>query len=116
MRKPKDVIDAEFIMITDEERMTVDARVLYLQLGIKRDFSLWINYYIESCGAKESIDYRKLKISTKGRPRTDYLITKDLATEITILQRHNKKGGELRKHLIECEKKLKLLQSQNLLR
>jgi len=94
-----------------ELKKAVSARELYEFLEIQTAFTHWIERMIDY-GFEENIDYiiyAKNDINSdnrRGRPSVDYLMTVEMAKEISMLQR-SEKGKEARKYFIECERKLK---------
>ena len=106
----------ELIKITtnDEGKQLVSARELHEGLEIKTRFNDWVNRMIEY-GFEENIDYTAItqkRVTAQGNEIsfTDYIITIDMAKEICMIQRTDL-GKEFRKYFIECEKKLKQLQT-----
>lgn len=98
----------ELIKITtnDKGEQLVDARELHDGLQIKTDFKDWFPRMV-SYGFEEGLDFSSfLSESTGGRPRKDYIVTLDMAKEISMIQR-NKIGKQFRQYFIECEKKLR---------
>lgn len=65
----------------------VSAIELHRELGIKRQYSNWIKYAIESAMLCESDFITILLESTGGRPTTDYLLTKMAAISIAVMSR-----------------------------
>ena len=103
---------SDLIKVTnDHGELLVSARELHEGLGIGKDFSSWIKD-IFKYGFEENADYVVFteKGEKGGRPRIEYSLKLDMAKEICMLQR-NEKGRQYRKYLIECEKKLKELDS-----
>jgi anti-repressor protein len=94
-----------------ELKKAVSARELYEFLEIKEDFTDWFKRYLQY-GFIEKDDYiiylenRVNSDNRRGRPSVDYLMTVEMAKEISMLQR-SEKGKEARKYFIECERKLK---------
>lgn len=84
---------------------------MYEFLEIKEDFTDWFKRYLQY-GFIEKDDYiiylenRVNSDNRRGRPSVDYLMTVEMAKEISMLQR-SEKGKEARKYFIECERKLK---------
>ena len=106
----------ELIKITtnDEGKQLVSARELHEGLEIKTRFNDWVNRMIEY-GFEENIDYTAItqkRVTAQGNEIsfTDYIITIDMAKEICMIQRTDL-GRKYRKYFIECEKKLKQLQT-----
>lgn len=65
----------------------IDARALHGWLGAKWAFSRWMTNRIEEYGFKEGEDFLPSKVKTGGRPRTDYLLTVDMAKELSMVER-----------------------------
>lgn len=100
----------ELIKITTNEngKQLVSAKELHEFLGIGVHFSTWMKRMCEY-GFEEDIDFSILK---SGNPNggiakiDDYIITIDMAKEISMIQR-TEKGKQARLYFIDCEKKLK---------
>ena len=75
-----------------ELKRAVSARELYEFLGVQKDFTSWIKFYI-SYGFEENTDYivfveNNVNLNPLGgRPSKDYFLTIDAAKEISMLQR-----------------------------
>ena len=109
----------ELIKITtnEEGKQLVSARELYLGLGVGRDFTTWIKGRINKYDFIENEDYTIINIAhqnggaTKGgQNKVDYIITIDMAKELCMVE-NNEQGRKYRRYFIECEKKLKQLQT-----
>ena len=89
----------------------VSARELWDGLGSKRDFSAWLTHNIfDNPLLTEGIEYsphcgENPSGPSGGRPKTDYLITLDLAKHIT-LQSRTEIGRQYRHYLIEVEQRV----------
>lgn len=93
--------------IEDKQVNAVDARELHQFLEIKTRFDKWIERRIEEYNFIINSDFCPvLAESSGGRPATEYIITIDMAKELSMVER-NEKGKEARKYFIECERKLK---------
>ena len=95
---------------TDEQgRQIVSGRDLHEFLEVGRDFTTWIKQMV-GYGFVEHTDYEVFTDSGEnplgGRPKTDYVLTIDMAKEISMLQR-TERGKQARQYFIECEKQLK---------
>ena len=88
----------------------VSARELHNFLECKRDFSNWIKDRIEKYGFIENQDFEVFnnfgENPNGGRPLKEYALTIDTAKEIAMVE-GNEKGKQARRYFIECEKKLK---------
>ncbi|ENR8307600.1 antA/AntB antirepressor family protein, partial [Escherichia coli] len=99
--------------IANETTLLVNARDLHTFLGVGKRFASWITERIEEYGFVENQDY--IAISQKreigyGRGKKDYHLTLDTAKETAMVER-NEKGRQIRRYFIECEKKLRNMQS-----
>ena len=100
---------SDLIKITTKDgKQLVSARELHDFLGIGVHFSTWMKRMCEY-GFEEDIDFSILKSSNPNggiAKIDDYVITIDMAKEISMIQR-TEKGKQERLYFIECEKKLK---------
>ncbi|EHL1890072.1 antA/AntB antirepressor family protein [Escherichia coli] len=99
--------------IANETTLLVNARDLHTFLGVGKRFASWMTERIEEYGFVENQDY--IAISQKreigyGRGKKDYHLTLDTAKETAMVER-NEKGRQIRRYFIECEKKLRNMQS-----
>lgn len=98
------------------EKQLIDARLLYQELNVGRDFSTWIKNRIEKYDFQENRDYfidnhrspdLGSQVSHGGlRHKTDYHITIGMAKELCLLQ-NNEIGRAYRKYLIAFEENAK---------
>lgn len=87
----------------------VNARELWENLHVGRDFATWIKDRIERYGFIEGTDFSPIqRKSTGGRPATEYFLTMDMAKEIAMVE-NNEIGMMIRKYLIEVEKRYREL-------
>lgn len=56
-----------------------DARALHGWLGNRDRFATWVRDRIAQYGFEEGLDYFGVSRKTRGRPRQDYLLTRDTA-------------------------------------
>ena len=104
-------MEKELIKITTNEdgQKLVSARELRDFLEIKTDFRKWFPRMCEY-GFVENVDFTRVsqKCPTLGGIQTvvDYAISKDMAKEISMIQR-TEKGRQARLYFIEAEKQLK---------
>ena len=84
---------------------TVSARELHEFLEVRQDFTNWIKRMI-NYGFELNQDFTVAKISEGKVTKHEYIISLDMAKEISMLQR-SKKGKQARQYFINCEKKLK---------
>ena len=99
--------------ISGQQKETINARELHQFVESKQEFANWIKNRIAKYGFIENDDYLtnlSNRIDKKaGKKRIDYLITLDMAKELSMIE-NNDKGRQIRKYFIACEKQL--LQSQ----
>ena len=110
----------ELIKITtnDEGKQLVSARELHEGLEVGKKFTDWIKNRINKYGFEENEDYTIINEVSQNREgsrlvnreQTDYIITTDMAKELCMVE-NNELGRQFRKYFIECEKKLKQLQT-----
>jgi phage anti-repressor protein len=88
-------------------KKTVSARELHEFLGVKEQFTDWIQRKINDYDFVKDIDFRSFteKSEKGGRPRTEYEITIEMAKELSMLE-NNEQGKKARKYFIKCEKEL----------
>ena len=100
------------ISITKESDVLVSARDLHDFLEIKTNFRLWYPKMIDY-GFLENEDYQsvyeKTNTFSKGQTVIDYMMTTDMAKEISTIQR-SEKGRQARLYFLGVEKKLKSAQ------
>ena len=95
----------------DNGRQLVSARELHEFLEVGRDFTTWIKGRISKYDFIENEDFTVVESFHQnggkgGRPEKDYIITIDMAKELSMVE-NNDKGKQARKYFIQCEKKLK---------
>ena len=78
-----------------------------------QDYSNWIKNRISHYNFIENQDYIIELVYTKGRPRKEYYITLDMAKELCMVE-NNEKGRQARRYFIECEKRLKNLEAEQM--
>ncbi len=85
----------------------VNARDLYVFLGIKKDYTNWIKTQVERADLQEGQDFVFFAFlgenPKRGRPCMEYRLTADAAKEIAIISQ-TPKGKQARRYLIEVEK------------
>lgn len=99
----------QLIAIKNENgKQLVSARELYEFLGFdKSQWARWSNKNIaEETFFAENEDWTRLDIMSNGNETVDYVITIDMAKELSMLAR-TEKGKQARKYFIECEKTVK---------
>lgn len=102
-----EIIPLDLGVIGGKPAMVTDARNLHSFLGNKDQFATWIKQRIEQYGFTENVDYETyLENSKKGRPRTEYRISSDMAKELSMVER-TERGKEARQYFIDCEERLR---------
>lgn len=86
----------------------VNARDLHEFLGSSQQFSDWIQNRINDYSFEQDRDFFIIlcKTPTGGRPRSEYIISIDMAKELCMVER-NDRGRQARLYFIECERRLK---------
>lgn len=86
---------------------TVGARELHAFLENRDHFATWIKDRIEQYSFVENQDFTTFSGKAgKGRPRTDYHLSLDMAKELSMVER-TAKGKQARQYFIECERRVK---------
>lgn len=89
----------------------INAKDLHEFLENGYTFSKWMNSRIEKYEFIEHQDYVKIYTDINDpTARIDYWITVDMAKELSMIER-NEKGKIARKYFIECEKRLKSIET-----
>lgn len=65
----------------------IDARSLHGWLGVSDRFHQWVSRRVTEYGFEEGSDFCTNVCKTGGRPRTDYLLTVDMAKELSMVER-----------------------------
>ncbi|EAK2411886.1 phage antirepressor Ant [Campylobacter jejuni] len=92
---------------------SANAREIFCFLEIETQFSIWLERRILSYNFIENQDYIIELVYTKGRPRKEYYVTLDMAKELCMVE-NNEKGRQARRYFIECEKRLKNLEAEQM--
>ncbi|EDB1166192.1 phage antirepressor Ant [Campylobacter coli] len=92
---------------------SVNAREIYKYIKITSNFAEWINRRINHYNFIENQDYIIEIVYTKGRPRKEYYVTLDMAKELCMVE-NNEKGRQARRYFIECEKRLKNIEAEQM--
>ena len=108
----------ELILVSYEnENPTVLGRDLHEKLGIKEQYTDWMNRmiaygfaenvdYITFSAKSENVENRAFGDTTNIKPKINHQLTLEMAKHIAMVQR-SKIGMAIRKYFIECEEKLK---------
>lgn len=99
------------IVDNDEiEKFCVDARFLHGQLNVGKQFSHWIQIRIKSYKFVENVDFTTFSPNglkpQGGRPSTEYIITLDMAKQLSMLEKTDT-GNLARRYYILMEKLVK---------
>ncbi|EOB4827652.1 antA/AntB antirepressor family protein [Campylobacter jejuni] len=92
---------------------SANAREIFQFLNSEQEYSNWIKNRISHYNFIENQDYIIELVYTKGRPRKEYYITLDMAKELCMVE-NNEKGRQARRYFIECEKRLKNLEQEQM--
>lgn len=96
--------------ISDPREPRVNARDLHAFMEIGKVFGAWITERIEGIGFVQDEDFTVVSKSGKnpqgGRPAKEYLLSLDMAKQLSMIER-NEKGKQARRYFIECEKRLR---------
>lgn len=99
----------ELIPIQDNDgTQAVMGRDLHKFLGIGKDYTTWFKD-MTAYGFVAGQDFSPISGNTSpagGRPRTDHIVSLDMAKEISMIQR-SEKGKQARQYFIECERRVK---------
>ena len=111
-----DLVQKSFPVIQQHEilEQVVNARELHGFLASKQNFSNWIKSRINKYDFIENVDYLINKIivqvphqsGLRSTEVVEYTITVTMAKELAMVE-NNKKGKEVRKYFIECERQAK---------
>lgn len=103
---------------TEDGKQLVSARELYGHLEVGRRFTTWIKARIEKYQFQENLDFTIVENFSQngekvGRPQQDYIITMDMAKELSMIE-NNDKGREARRYFIRCEEELRSRNTLNI--
>lgn len=90
-----------------------NVKFLFYFLEIDTKFADWIKNRISHYNFIENQEYIIEIVYTKGRPRKEYYVTLDMAKELCMVE-NNEKGRQARRYFIECEKRLKNLEQEQM--
>ncbi|EAI3219172.1 antA/AntB antirepressor family protein [Campylobacter coli] len=90
-----------------------NVKFLFYFLEIDTKFADWINRRISHYSFIENQDYIIKEVFTGRRPRKEYYITLDMAKELCMVE-NNEKGRQARRYFIECEKRLKNIEAEQM--
>ena len=100
----RSLIPVKAEQVGGEEVNAVSARAFYGFLEVATPFTMWFARRVEEYGFKEGSDFiTSMLESTGGRPKTDYILTLDMAKELAMVER-NEQGRKARQYFIEIEK------------
>jgi len=89
---------------TNLHEQVVNARELWIALESKQEFANWVKKRLEDVDAIENIDYLTLDKKINRQILKEYILTMDIAKEMSMLER-NDKGKKIRRYFIEAEKR-----------
>lgn len=91
--------------IHDAGRDLFDARQLHAWLGVATAFDDWMRRRIKEYGFEPVTDFSSIVRKTpgkRGRPTQDYLLTRDMAKELAMVERTDR-GRLTRRYFIAME-------------
>lgn len=100
--------DNVVIPLTDHDgTQAVMGRDLHAFLEVRDNYTDWMKRMI-AYGFSAGQDFSEFSDKPKGagRPRTDHIVSLDMAKEISMIQRTDK-GKQARQYFIECERRAK---------
>ena len=97
-----DLLQISTSIIGSEKVNSVNAREIHQYLNVKTRFNDWIKRAIEKYDFQENIDYSKMSRVINGGDAIDYIVSLDMAKELSMLE-NNEKGKETRKYFINFE-------------
>lgn len=103
-----DGADNQLIPLTSNgETQAVMGRDLHQFLEVRDNYTDWMKRMI-AYGFSAGQDFSEIseKPNGAGRPRTDHIISLDMAKEISMIQR-SERGKQARQYFIECERRAK---------
>ncbi|EKA9832823.1 antA/AntB antirepressor family protein [Campylobacter coli] len=86
---------------------------LFCYLEVNSKFADWIKNRINQYDFIENQDYIIKEVFTGRRPRKEYYVTLDMAKELCMVE-NNEKGRQARRYFIECEKRLKNIEAEQM--
>lgn len=86
---------------------------LFCYLEVNSKFADWIKNRINQYDFIENQDYVIKEVFTGRRPRKEYYVTLDMAKELCMVE-NNEKGRQARRYFIECEKRLKNIEAEQM--
>ncbi|HED6776907.1 TPA: antA/AntB antirepressor family protein [Campylobacter jejuni] len=86
---------------------------LFCYLEVNSKFADWIKNRINQYDFIENQDYIIKEVFTGRRPRKEYYATLDMAKELCMVE-NNEKGRQARRYFIECEKRLKNIEAEQM--
>ncbi|HDZ5109034.1 TPA: antA/AntB antirepressor family protein [Campylobacter jejuni] len=92
---------------------SANAREIFQFLNSEQEYANWIRNRINYYNFIENQDYIIELVYTKGRPRKEYYVTLDMAKELCMVE-NNEKGRQARRYFIDCEKRLKNLEQEQM--
>lgn len=106
------MVNLELAVIGDEYVQAVSARDLYKILDCSERFNSWMKRQL-SYGFSEGVDFSGCKVfnTQANQEIDDYLMSLDMAKEISMIQR-SEQGKAARRYFINCEKELQKIKEE----
>lgn len=95
-------IETALAPVDHQGAQMIDARALHGWLGNKDPFHQWMRRRINEYAFEEGSDFCTNLFKTKGRPRTDYFLTINMAKELAMVER-TAIGKVTRRYFIKME-------------
>ena len=93
--------------IGPDDVLSISGRELHAYLRNRDKFATWIKDRVEQYGFTDGQDFETFSESSeKGRPRTEYAVTIDMAKELAMVER-TVQGRIARRYFIDCERQLR---------
>lgn len=101
------------VTLRGEPQPGVDGRELHGALEVRRDFTTWMKDRIEVGQFEDGEDFSPILGKTSnGRPKTEYLLSLDMAKHLAMLER-SPAGKACRAYFIAAEKRLRHIEAED---
>lgn len=100
------------VTLAGDPQPGVDGRELHGALAVRRDFTTWMKDRIEIGQFEDGQDFSPILGKTSnGRPKTEYLLSLDMAKHLAMLER-SAAGKACRAYFIAAEKRLRHIEAE----
>lgn len=93
-------------VLEDSKTPAINARKLWDRIGKPhKRFRAWADAYIKPRLARAdlSAEISALKVQARGTPRTDYILSRDLAAELAMMA-NTQEGADVRRYFLDMER------------